>query len=64
MNIIEQLSSSLGRRDEVPNQELAKRIVALVDELFPLTLRVGGLFYCIFANMHEPEWRCIWGRRS
>lgn len=32
MSIIEQLASSLGRRDEVPNQELAKQIVANTDK--------------------------------
>ncbi|MEE1943589.1 hypothetical protein VRU48_00620 [Pedobacter sp. KR3-3] len=32
MSIIEQLASSLGRRDEVPNQELAQQIVANGDQ--------------------------------
>lgn len=32
MSVIDQLASSLGRRDEVPNQELAKRIAALKDQ--------------------------------
>jgi hypothetical protein len=31
MSIIEQLASSLGRKDEVPNQELAKKIAAKKD---------------------------------
>lgn len=32
MSIINQLASALGRRDEVPNQELAKKIAETNDE--------------------------------
>ena len=32
MSILEQLSSALGRRDEIPNQELAKRIADSKDK--------------------------------
>ncbi len=32
MNVISQLASSLGRRDEVPNQELAKQIASKKDK--------------------------------
>ncbi|MFM7022423.1 MAG: hypothetical protein ACKOXB_05555 [Flavobacteriales bacterium] len=32
MSVLNQLASALGRRDEVPNQELAKRIVAKNDK--------------------------------
>lgn len=32
MSIIDQLASSLGRRDEVPNQELAEKIAAAKDK--------------------------------
>src|SRR4051812_10273336 len=32
MDIIQQLASSLGRRDEVPNQELAQKIAAKKDK--------------------------------
>jgi hypothetical protein len=32
MNIVEQLASSLGRRDELPNEEMAKKIAENNDE--------------------------------